>query len=265
VVFSFGLMFADHRFDYLGQVRFYAAFVVTPIQWLADLPVSLKQRMDENLRSHNELVAENTRLREDLLEQRYQLQKLAHLEAENARLNQLLNASSIVEERVMRAQLIQESADPFSKRVLINRGSRDGVTVGQPVLDAFGLMGQVIEVDPFNSWVLLISDVQHATPIQINRNGIRAVAAGTQGSLHELELRNISSTADIRVGDILVTSGLGRRFPAGYPVGEITSIVNDPGQPFATVKVTPTAQIDRSRNLLLVFAGQDATQQSDTR
>ncbi len=265
VVFSLGLMFADHRFDYLGQVRFYAAFVVTPVQWLADLPISLKERMDENLRSHNELVAENTRLREELLNQRYQLQKLSHLEAENTRLNQLLNASSIVDERVMRAQLIQESPDPFSKRVLINRGSRDGVYLGQPVLDAFGLMGQVVEVDPFNSWVMLITDVQHATPIQINRNGIRAVAAGTQGTLHELELRNISGTADVRVGDLLVTSGLGRRFPPGYPVGEITSIVHDPGQPFAMVKVTPTAQIDRSRNLLLVFAGDGVDQQSGGR
>ena len=246
-------MFADHRFDYLSRVRYYTGFVVTPVHWLADLPRSLAEGVGNSLQTREALIEENARLREELLMQNVQLQKLAHLTAEINRLNNLQNASTIVEEEVMRAQLISESSDPFSKRVLVNRGLRDGAFVGQPVIDAFGLVGQLVEVGPFTSWVLLITDPQHATPVQINRNGGRAVASGMQGTLHQLELNNIPNTADIRVGDVLVSSGLGQTFPPGYPVGVVDNVVHDPGLPFAIVTATPTAQLDRSRNLLLVF------------
>ena len=247
------LMFADHRFDYLTQVRYYASFIVTPVYWMVEAPQSLSALLGSRFQSRRALEAENARLREELLMRQYQLQKLAHLSAENQRLNDLLNASAIVDERVMRAQLISESPDPFTKRLLINKGDLDGVFVGQPVLDAHGLMGQVVEVQPYASWVLLITDVQHATPVQVSRNGIRAIASGTQGSLHVLELGNIPNTADVREGDLLVTSGIGERFPPGYPVGTISKVEHDPGRPFALVAVTPAAQLDQSRNLLLVF------------
>lgn len=246
-------MFADHRFDYLSQVRFYGSYVLTPVYWLADLPRRLTDNLDAQVKTRRALLEENARLREELLRQSFQLQKLEHLSAENERLNSLLNASAVVDEMVMRAQLISESSDPFSKRVLINRGQRDGVFMGQPVLDGAGLVGQVVEVGPFTSWVLLITDAQHATPVQINRNGVRAVAAGTQGTLHELELRNIPNTRDVRVGDLLVSSGLGQTFPPGYPVGVITKVIHDPGQPFALVTAVPKAELDKSRNLLLLF------------
>jgi rod shape-determining protein MreC len=257
VLLSLGLMFADHRSDYLSLVRYYASYIVTPVYQLAALPRLLGDSFGTQLRSRKSLMEENMRLREQLMEQSRQLQKLEHLSAENGRLNSLLKASANVDEGVMRAQLISESPDPFAKRVLINRGARDGVFLGQPVLDAFGLMGQVVEVAPYTSWVLLVSDPLHATPVQINRNGVRAVAAGTQGALHELELRNIPNTADIRVGDLLISSGLGQRFPPGYPVGEITRVVHDPGQPFALVSAKPSAQLDISRNLLLVYSQDD--------
>jgi len=188
-----------------------------------------------------------------LLMQEYKLQKLSHLVAENQRLSDLLNASTIVNERVVNAQLMGEAQDPFTKRVLINKGSEEGVYEGQPVLDAFGLMGQVIDVEPYASWVLLITDPQHSTPIQINRNGNRAIASGTQDRLNRLELQNISATFDVVVGDELVTSGFGGRFPVGYPVGVVSRVVHDPGEPFATITVEPTAQLGRSRNVLLVF------------
>ncbi len=247
------MMFADSRFDYLSRLRYYAAMVVTPMHFIASIPGRALDSTLETMRSRDELITENEQLQEQLLMQHYQLQKLEHLNAENARLNELLKASSIVDEVVVRAQLVSESPDPFAKRVLINKGSTEGVYIGQPVLDAFGLMGQVVEVEPLTSWVLLITDPQHATPVQINRNGIRAIAAGTRDSLHQLTLNNLPNTADIEVGDVLVTSGLGQRFPAGYPVGVVTSVSQDPGKPWADVLVTPTAQIDRSRNLLLVF------------
>ena len=246
-------MFADSRFDYLSQVRFYATVVVTPIQIVADLPSRASQAIASMFKDRSDLEGENTQLREALLMQQYQLQKLDHLVAENQRLNDLLKASSIVEEIVVRAQLTGESPDPYVKKILINKGTTEGVFVGQSVLDASGLMGQVVEVEPLRSWVLLITDPQHSTPVQINRNGLRAIASGTRDSLHMLMLNNIPNTEDVQVGDDLVTSGLGGRFPAGYPVGVISSIIHDPGKPFADVLVIPTAEINRSRNLLLVF------------
>ena len=251
------MMLADSRFNYLDQVRFYASYLVTPLHWLADTPRSISDSVNNNFQSRGFLIGENQRLKEQLLSQQFRLQKLEHLEAENARLNELLNASSIVDERGVLAQITGESPDPFIKRVLINKGTRDGVYIGQPVLDAFGLMGQVIEVEPFSSWVLLITDPQHSTPVQINRNGNRAIASGTQDSLHRLVLNNISDTFDIVAGDVLVTSGFGGRFPVGYPVGVVSNVFHDPGEPFASVRVEPTAQIDRSRNVLLVFNQDD--------
>ena len=250
---SMVMMLADSRFDYLSSVRFYASYLVTPLHWLSDTPRAISDSVNNNMQSRSYLIGESQNLKGQLLQQQYQLQKLGHLEAENRRLNELLNASTIVEERTVNAELTGESPDPFTKRVLINKGSNEDVFVGQPVLDAFGLMGQVVDVEPFASWVLLITDPQHSTPVQINRNGNRAIATGTQDSLQRLELNNISDTFDVMIGDVLVTSGFGGRFPAGYPVGVVSNVVHDPGAPFATVIVEPTAQLDRSRNVLLVF------------
>lgn len=248
------LMFADSRFDYLGKVRYYTAVAVTPLHLMADFPVRISEAFGSSFQSRNEMEAENARLEDELMMLQFKLQKLDHLEAENRRLNELLKASSIVNEVTVRAQLLGESPDPFSKRLLINKGSNEGVHIGQPVLDAYGLMGQVVEVEPLTSWVLLITDPLHATPVQVNRNGVRAIAAGTPDRLHQLTLENVETTADVQVGDVLVTSGLDQRLPAGYPVGVVSSIVNDPGKSFATVHVTPTAQLDRSRNVLLLFS-----------
>jgi rod shape-determining protein MreC len=257
------LIFADSRFNYLSQLRYYVTLVITPVHYLAELPGQGVSAMGSLFQTRHQLQTENVRLQEQILLQQYQLQKLEHLTVENRRLNELLEASSIVDERVVRTQLIGESSDPFTKRVLINKGESEGVYVGQPVLDAYGLMGQVVEVAPLTSWVLLITDPQSATPVQINRNGIRAIAAGTSDNLHLLTLNNMPNTADIQVGDVLVTSGLGQRFPEGYPVGVINGISNDPGQPFSGVVVAPAARIDRSRNLLLVFKNRTSVSIAD--
>lgn len=246
-------MFADTRFDYLTQARYYVAMAVTPVHFIAGFPLRVGEFVSGMFQTRRNLLADNEALREQLLLQQFELQKLEHLQAENERLNELLKASSSVDEVVVRAQLAGIAPDPFTKRVLINKGSSDDVFVGQSVLDAEGLMGQVVEVEALNSWVLLISDPQHSTPVVVNRNGIRAIASGTRDSLHMLTLNNVANTADVQVGDLLVTSGLGGRFPPGYPVGVVKSVTVDPGKPFADILVTPTAQIDRSRNLLLVF------------
>lgn len=250
---SLMLMFADTRFDYLARTRYYVAMVVTPVHFVAGFPLRVGEFVSGLFQSRRELLTENETLREQLLLQQFELQQLEHLEAENQRLNELLNASSSVDDVVVRAQLAGIAPDPFTKRVLINKGKADDVYIGQPVLDADGLMGQVVDVESLNSWVLLITDPQHATPVVVNRNGIRAIASGTRDSLHLLTLNNVPTTADVQIGDLLVTSGLGDRFPPGYPVGVVKSVVVDPGKPFADIIATPTAQIDRSRNLLLLF------------
>jgi rod shape-determining protein MreC len=156
---------------------------------------------------------------------------------------------------VLVAELIGVSPDPLDHIVIVNKGSNDGVYQGQPLLDAFGLMGQVVSVTPYTAEVMLITDNTHAIPVQITRNNVRTVVEGV-GDLYSLRLRFVSSAMDIKEGDILVSSGLGGRFPIGYPVAQVDSIEHDSGEPFATVVARPAAQLDRSRHVLLVFSEQ---------
>lgn len=228
-----------------------------PLYWVSDLPNQAGKWADNRLMSRARLVQENSALRTENLILSQRLQKNASLEAENFRLRQLLNASEAVEDRVLIAELIGVTPDPQVHKVLLNRGEKHGVYVGQAVVDAFGLMGQVVQVGQSTSVALLITDSTHAVPVQINRNGVRLVAEG-KGDLYELKLRHVVNTVDIQVGDMLVSSGLGQRFPAGYPVAEVTDIHVDAGRPFANVLVKPMAHMNRSRYVLLVFEREKA-------
>jgi rod shape-determining protein MreC len=245
-------MYADSRFDYLDRVRYGLAYVVTPLYWVADTPARVSDWIDDVFVSHRDLLEENNQLQEELLLAQRQLQLLASLTSENSRLRALQAASQSVSGQVMTAEIINISSDPGSQRVLINRGARNGVVNGQALLDAHGLMGQVIEVLPYTSWVMLITDVRHGTPVQVNRNGERAIARGTRTAAPELELEYVPDTADIKIGDLLVSSGLGQRFPKDYPVAEVISVHHDPGQAFASIKARPLAQLDRTRHVMLV-------------
>ncbi len=250
-------MVVDARVDALKPLRSQLGMLLTPLYYVAELPVRAWDTVYLQLTSRADLIAENERLRAEALLAKRKLQKLAALTEQNVRLRELLNSSELLDERVLVAELIGVDPNAFSQRILIDRGERDGVFLGQPVLDATGLMGQVVEVMPFTSRVLLITDVSHSLPVQVNRNGLRAIASGT-GSSEWLELRHVGDTADIRVDDIVVSSGLGQRFPAGYPVGRVTHVNTDSSQPFAEVRVQPTAQLNRSRYLLLVFSPESA-------
>ena len=179
------------------------------------------------------------------------------------RLRELLNSSALVNEKVEVAELIGVDPNPFTHRILINKGERDGVFLGQPVLDARGLMGQVVELMPYTSRVLLLTDTTHSIPVQVNRNGLRAIASGT-GNPERLELRHVADTADIKEGDLLVSSGMGQRFPAGYPVATVNEVIHDSGQPFAIVRAIPTAALNRSRYMLLVFSDRRTPEQRAT-
>lgn len=237
---------------WLKQIRQQLNFLTVPFYQVTDVPNRIGEWAGSAFTSEKDLRAENERLKIEVLIYQRKQQQMAALAAENVRLRQLLNGKDMLQDRVLIAELIGISPNPLSHIVIINRGSREGVYEGQPVLDAFGLMGQIVETDENTSRVLLISDSTHAIPVQVNRNGVRAIAEGT-GDLNRLSLRHVSINADIREGDILVSSGLGERFPVGYPVAEVEQVVRNSGQAFARVIARPMARLDRSRHVLLVF------------
>lgn len=238
--------------NHLDPVRERLAFLAEPFYKITAAPVRVSEWGAANTLSRRELVNEIETLKSELLIHQRKLQQMANLAAENVRLRQLLNASELLQDRVLITELIGVSPNPLSHKVFINRGLKAGVFKGQAVLDAYGLVGQVIEVANDSSTVLLVSDTTHAIPVQVHRNGVRSIAEGT-GDLNRLSLRHVSSNTDIRQGDLLVSSGLGERFPVGYPVAVVESVAQDPGKAFLTVVAKPMAHLDRSRHLLLVF------------
>ena len=247
-------MFADARFGYLDRVRFGLGYLTTPVYWVADIPTRVSFWIDDVFVSRTDLLKENVTLREELLVAQRELQMLESLASENSRLLELSEATQVIQGEVLPAEIINVSPDPYSKRVLINKGAEDGVFLGQALLDANGLMGQVDEVLPYTSWVLLITDSHHVTPVEVNRNGERALARGTRTTASELELEFVTQTQDMLAGDLLVSSGMGQVYPKNYPVAEVVSVYSDPGQDFATVKARPLAQMASTRHVMLVFS-----------
>ena len=262
-VLSAALMVVDASFTWLQPLRAQLGLIVEPVYWAGRLPVRLWEGATQELSTRNELTAENEKLKAEQLMMQRRLQKLAALTEQNVRLRELLNSAALVDDEVLATELIGIDPNPFTHRILIDKGEKDGVVVGQPVLDARGLMGQVVEVMPYTSRVLLLTDTSHSIPVQVNRNGLRAIAAGT-GNPERLELRHVADTADIKEGDLLVSSGLGQRFPAGYPVAMVTEVIHDSGQPFAIVRAMPTATLNRSRHMLLVFTDPRTPEQRAT-
>ncbi|MEQ9342258.1 MAG: rod shape-determining protein MreC [Gammaproteobacteria bacterium] len=257
LLLSICIMFADSRFGYLERVRYGLGYLTTPIYWVADTPARVSFWIDDVFVSRTDLLEENEQLRESLLVAQRELQLLESLASENSRLRDLREATQVVPGDVLPAEIINVSPDPFAKRVLINKGAEDGVFVGQALLDANGLMGQVVEVLPFTSWVLLITDSHHVTPVEVNRNGERALARGSRTTSSELVLEFVTQTQDMLAGDLLVSSGMGQVYPKNYPVAEITSVYSDPGQDFATVRARPLAQMASTRHVMLVFSSEE--------
>jgi len=252
VVFAIGLIVADHRYRHLDPLRSTLAVIVYPVHYLAGLPSSLVRKVQAHLAQKEELRRRNRSLYRDNLVLKARLQRFEALEAENRRLRDLLGSSLNMGDRVLIAELRAVDLDPYRQQVMIDRGASSGVFVGQPVLDANAVMGQVTRVDPLSATVLLITDASHGLPVQINRNGLRTVARGT-GFINRLELSHLPKNADVRAGDQVVTSGLGGHFPPGYPVAEVVEVRQESGEPFATVIAEPTARLDRSREVLLVW------------
>ncbi len=263
VLLSLGLLVADHRFRAMEPVRAALGTIVAPIQYVVTLPGQLFGLTSETFKSHTTLLEENQALREKQLRQEARLQRLWTLEQENARLRSLLDASRQVEEHVQVAEIVGVDLDPFRQKVVINRGEPDATFVGQPVIDARGVIGQVVHVGPFASEVMLISDPSHSVPVRVARNGLRSVAFGN-GKTDQLDLRFIPNSADIRAGDIIVTSGLGGRFPPDYPVAVVTRFEPQPGRPFAAVSASPMAELNHVQEVLLVWRDRESPAAPET-
>ena len=259
VITSIVLMTIDQRYTHLDPLRRSLATVIYPLQYLVDLPSRAGSWSTHTLVTRKRLIEENQNLRARQLLFNARLQKLTALEHENIRLRGLLkSATHLRRDRVLVAELLSVDLDPYRQRIVINKGARHGAFVGQPLLDAHGVMGQITQVNPLNSAAILISDPSHALPVQVNRNGLRLLAYGT-GNPQVLSLRHVSVNADVRVGDVVSTSGLAGRYPPDYPVGTITRVHRQPGEPFTTVEAVPISHLDSSREVLLVWTPKPKT------
>ncbi|MBS4641117.1 MULTISPECIES: rod shape-determining protein MreC [Aeromonas] len=252
VIISVAAIVADSRFGVFTHVRVYLSSLVSPLQYIANAPGTLLDTMSTQVQTRSSLIEQTKQQEQQLLTLRSRLLKLDQLEHENQRLRELLGSPVHKESRKMVAELLSVDSDPFSHQVLINKGALDGVYNGQPVINDQGVVGQVLHVGSTTSRVLLITDSSHGIPVRVLRNDLRAIASGS-GELDKLELRNLPRNTDVQVGDLLVTSGLGGRFPEGYPVATVTRSDYVEGKPFAQIEAKPLVALDRLRYLLLLW------------
>lgn len=246
----------------LMPARSFFVDLVSPFYHITDVASVVSEWSEDNLMSREELLADRKRLQDENLILQRRVMTMASLQAENARMRQLLSASELVEERVLIAELVGTPPDTETHRLIINRGNFDEVKVGQPVIDASGVFGQVVVAGDETSELILISDREHAVPVEVLRSGDRAIAAGT-GDYGQLRLRNVPPTMDIQIGDELVSSGLGQKFPRGYPVGTVTSVEKNSSSPFMDIGVEPQAGLQTSRRLLLLFSQKEEIRSPD--
>ena len=247
------MMTVDHHFKHLSKVRQTISVVTYPVEYLAGLPSRVYNWGAESLSGRNLLLRNNAELRAEHIRLELQLQKLTTLEQENTRLREMLSSAKYFkEERILIGELLSVDLDPYQQRIVINKGTRDGVYEGQPLLGAKGIIGQIERTGPFNSVALLVSDPNHALLGVVARSGQRSLVVGT-GNIQQLELMHLTSTANIQIGDLVITSGLDDRYPSDYPVAEITSIQQVSGNPFVKVEAKPLVDLNSIREVLLIW------------
>lgn len=252
---ALALIIVDKRYDHLGQIRRFLSVAAYPVQVAVASPFEGYDWFRESVTTRESLRADKAELEAQLRLANFRLQRYEAVEAESQRLRVLRDNTADVTTRFVIGNIMNLDLDAFRERVLVDKGARDGVFVGQAVLDSGGVFGQVARVQQLTSEVILISDAAHAIPVQINRNGLRTIAVGT-GDMRHLKLPYLSTSADVVAGDLVVTSGLGGGFPSGYPVGTIAEVKRDPAQSLADVDVRPAAALDRSRELMFVWLTQ---------
>jgi rod shape-determining protein MreC len=251
---SITLMVLDNRNEHLKDVRRLLNVVTYPILVVIDAPFALGHWIRDSVRTLSTLQTENEVLNRALTINNARLQRLAALEAENIRLRALLDSTAKVGDRVLIAEIMSVDMDPFRHRIVVNKGSYDGVTVGQAMIDADGIVGQITRDQVFSAEAILITDVDHALPVELVRNRLRTIAVGT-GELDRLSLPFLPRNADVQDGDLLVTSGLGGTFPPGYPVGIVSDVQSEAGEPFLAISAEPSAGLNRIREVLLIYPG----------
>jgi rod shape-determining protein MreC len=256
------LMVVDHRENHLNNLRQTIGAGVYPLRVMVDAPFRLWEWVGDARLSRNELHLENNRLKAERLITRARLQRLISLEAENDRLREILDARELVRDDVRVVEILSVDANPYRHNIVISAGELDGVYDGQAIVDADGFVGQVIRTGRNSAQAILISDPDHALPVEVNRNGLRTIAVGI-GKSDVLDLPFLPNNADIQVGDLLVTSGLGGAFPPGYPVAVIASIDRIPQEEFAAVSATPTAALDQVREIMLIFSARPTAESTD--
>src|SRR5450755_2747943 len=249
---ALALIIVDKRYDHLGKIRRLLSVVAYPVQIAVASPFEGWHWFRDSVSTRDALRADKTKLEAELRVAQFRLQRYEALEAETQRLRALRDNTAGVTDRFVIGDVMNVDLDAFRERVLVDKGAGDGVYVGQAVLDSGGVFGQVARVGQLTSEVILVSDAAHAIPVQINRNGLRRVAGGP-GNTNRLKLPYLPTSAEVVAGDLLVTSGLGGGFPAGYPVGTIAEVKRDPAQSLADVDVKPAAALDRSRELMFVW------------
>lgn len=254
VACSVGLMFVDRYTESATQIRSFLTSAVSPLFYAASLPESLISGASEQLMSQQQLLSANSRLKERLLQQEAQLQLLSYLQQENDKLRALLGSAPVVQGQRLIAEVLAVYSHPFSHQIVLNKGTNDGVSVHQPIIDEKGVVGQIVSVGPSSSRALLISDNTHAISVRAERTGIRTVAEGI-GQWDMLRVIHLPLSTDIREGDRLSTSGLDGRFPEGYPVAEVVQVIRDASQPFMSVYAKPYASLDRIRHVLILWPG----------
>lgn len=245
------LIFFDYKMASFESARGYLQSLVSPLQYLANSPKQLMAWASTNLTTRQQLMTENQQYRLNELTFQEEAMQLVILKQENERLRSLLASPLRSEIKKMVAEVISVDSDPYTHQIVINRGASDGVYEGQAVLDALGIVGQILHVGQTSSRVILITDISHAVPVRVQRNGLRLLASGS-GQIDRLTHNFVPQSADIKAGDLLVTSGLGGKYPEGYPVAEVSFVSNDESREFVRVYSTPVAQIDRLRYLLLL-------------
>lgn len=250
-------MMLDFRAGHLNALRSSLSLMLHPIRIAVDLPAEAINWLGESLKQRSQLLTENRQLRTEKLEISARLQRFDSLQAENRRLRALMESSGKIANRVLVSEIMAVDLDPLRHLIVINKGTIHGAYRGQPLLDADGIIGQITHTSLVSSEAVLISDASHAVPVEVNRNGLRTIAVGT-GDPGSLSLPFLPNNADIVVGDLLISSGLGGNFPPGYPVGTVTLVERNPSTPFATVGAQPAAALNRNREVLLVWSTTDS-------
>ena len=242
IVLSSVLMYQDYQGTYTIKLRSYLSASLYPIQYLINLPNNLQKSFYANFLNREEIISQNQRLKEENLNLKSQMQQIYRLESENKRLYELIDSKPKTENTYLFADIVSTSKILNKHQILINRGSSDGVKLGSSIVNAEGIVGHVIRDQIFASEVLLISDLEHAIPVEIVRTGLRSIAIGT-GEFNKLRINTLPTNSNLQKDDIVITSGLGGRYPEGFPVGTITEISREVGNPFLEVEVLPFANL----------------------